>query len=149
MSHSEVMKWFEYYFPDYAGERIDVFFPNGRNSIRIRQKNGQEFIFTYHSQKEWKLETITSFLNGIEGRKKSKMCEIMNYIFRSLHNSDRRLDVISRAIRKQQKFNNCVAVFSVLVTMNFFIGEIERQEQAAKIKKLESEIEELKRDKGE
>ena len=39
------------------------------------------------------------------------MCEIMNYIFRSLHNSDRRLDVISRAIRKQQKFNNCVAVF--------------------------------------
>ena len=77
------------------------------------------------------------------------MCEIMNYIFRSLHNSDRRLDVISKAIRKQQKFNNGVAVFSVLVTMNFFIGEIERQERAAKIKKLESEIEELKRDKGE
>lgn len=77
------------------------------------------------------------------------MCEIMNYIFRSLHNSDRRLDVISKAIRKQQKFNNCVVVFSVLVTMNFFIGEIERQERAAKIKKLESEIEELKRDKGE
>lgn len=77
------------------------------------------------------------------------MCEIMNYIFRSLHNSDRRLDVISRTIRKQQKFNNGVAVFSVLVTMNFFIGEIERQEQAEKIKKLESKIEELKRDKGE
>ena len=77
------------------------------------------------------------------------MCEIMNYIFRSLHNSDRRLDVISRAIRKQQKFNNGVAVFSVLVTMNFFIGEIERREQAAQIKKLESKIEELKRDKGE
>ena len=87
-------------------------------------------------------------MNGMKGRK-SKMCEIMNYIFRSLHNSDRRLDVISKAIRKQQKFNNCVAVFSVLVTMNFFIGEIERQERAAKIKKLESEIEELKRDKGE
>ena len=77
------------------------------------------------------------------------MCEIMNYIFRSLHNSDRRLDVISRAIRKQQKFNNGVAVFSVLVTMNFFIGEIERREKKKKIKKLESKIEELKRDKGE
>lgn len=48
-----------------------------------------------------------------------------------------------------KKFNNGVAVFSVLVTMNFFIGEIERREQAAKIKKLESKIEELKRDKGE
>ena len=66
------------------------------------------------------------------------MCEIMNYIFRSLHNSDRRLDVISRTIRKQQKFNNGVAVFSVLVTMNFFIGEIERQEQAAKSLKAKS-----------
>lgn len=77
------------------------------------------------------------------------MSEVVNYIFRSLHNSDRRLDVISRVIRKQQKFNNCVAVFSVLVTMNFIIGEIERQEQAAKIKKLESEIEELKHSEGE
>lgn len=77
------------------------------------------------------------------------MSEVVNYIFRSLHNSDRRLDVISRVIRKQQKFNNCVAVFSVLVTMNFIIGEIERQEQAAKIKKLESEIEGLKRSEGE
>lgn len=77
------------------------------------------------------------------------MCEIMNYIFRSLHNSDRRLDVISRAIGKQQKFNNCVAFFSVLVTMNFLIDEIKRQEQSAKIKKLESEIEELKQNKGE
>ena len=44
MSHSEVMKWFESYFPDYSGDRIDMWFPNGRNSIRIRQKNGQEFI---------------------------------------------------------------------------------------------------------
>ena len=38
MDHSEVMKWFENYFPDYSGDRIDVWFPNGRNSIRIRQK---------------------------------------------------------------------------------------------------------------
>ena len=37
------------------------------------------------------------------------MCEIMNYIFRSLHNSDRRLDVISRAIRKQQKLKSLKA----------------------------------------
>lgn len=137
MSHSEVMKWFEYYFPDYAGERIDVFFPNGRNSIRIRQKNGQEFIFTYHSQKEWKLETITSFLNGMKGGK-SKMCEIMNYIFRSLHNSDRRLDVISRAIRKQQKFNNCVAVFSVLVTMNFLLVRLKDRSRQQKLKSLKA-----------
>lgn len=71
MSHSEIMKWFEYYFPDYSRNRVDVWFPNGRNSIRIRQKNGQEFIFTYHSQKkDWRFETITSFLNGMKGGKK-------------------------------------------------------------------------------
>ena len=61
MSHSEVMKWFENYFPDYSGDRVDVWFPNGRNSIRIRQKNGQ---------KDWRFETITSFLNGMKGGKK-------------------------------------------------------------------------------
>ena len=70
MSHSEIMKWFEYYFPDYSMNRVDVWFPNVRNSIRIRQKNGQEFIFTYHSQKDWRFETITSFLNGMKGGKK-------------------------------------------------------------------------------
>lgn len=70
MSHSDVMKWFEKIFPDYSGDRIDMWFPNGRNSIRIRQINGQEFIFTYHGQKEWKLETITSFLNEMNGGKK-------------------------------------------------------------------------------
>ena len=70
MGHSDVMKWFEQYFPDYSGDRIDMWFPNGRNSVRIRQKNGQEFIFTYNSQKDWKFETITCFLNGLKGGKK-------------------------------------------------------------------------------
>lgn len=66
------------------------------------------------------------------------MCEIMNYIFRSLHNSDRRLDVISRAIRKQQKFNNCVAVFSVLVTMNFFLVRLKDRNRQQKLKSLKA-----------
>ena len=50
---------------------------------------------------------------------------------------------------KMNRMNTVSYTHLVLVTMNFFIGEIERQEQAAKIKKLEREIEELKRDKGE
>lgn len=66
------------------------------------------------------------------------MCEIMNYIFRSLHNSDRRLDVISRAIRKQQKFNNCVAVFSVLVTMNFLLVRLKDRNRQQKLKSLKA-----------
>lgn len=62
MSHKEIYKWFELYFPIYAGDRVEVWFPNGKNSIRIRQINKQEFVFTYHSNKKWKFETLDSFL---------------------------------------------------------------------------------------
>jgi hypothetical protein len=36
-------------------------FQNGKNSLRIRQTNGQEFIFTFNSHKDWKFETIDMF----------------------------------------------------------------------------------------
>lgn len=77
------------------------------------------------------------------------MGEVMNYIFRSLQSSERRLDVVSRTIGRQRKFNKSVTFFAVAVTANIIIGEVERREQAVKIKKLESEIEELKRLEGE
>lgn len=77
------------------------------------------------------------------------MSEMVNYIFRSLQNSERRLDIVSRTIGKQRKFNKSVTFFAVAVTANLIVGEIERREQAVKIKKLENEIEELKRLEGE
>lgn len=77
------------------------------------------------------------------------MGEVMNYIFRSLQSSERRVDIISRTIGRQRKFNKSVTFFAVAVTANIIIGEVERREQAVKIKKLESEIEELKRLEGE
>lgn len=77
------------------------------------------------------------------------MSEMVNYIFRSLQNSERRLDIVSRTIGKQRKFNKSVTFFAVAVTANLIVGEIERREQAVKIKKLESEIEELKHLEGE
>lgn len=70
MVHTDVYKWFALYFPDYAGDRVDKWFPNGKNSIRVRQTNGQEFIFTYNSQKDWRLETINSFLSSAKGGKR-------------------------------------------------------------------------------
>lgn len=69
MVHTDVYKWFALYFPDYAGDRVDKWFPNGKNSIRVRQTNGQEFIFTYNSQKDWRLETVNSFLSSVKGGK--------------------------------------------------------------------------------
>lgn len=53
MSHSEVYKWFELYFPQYAGDKVESWFQNGKNRIRIRQKNHVE-----------------SFMNGLKGGKK-------------------------------------------------------------------------------
>lgn len=68
MSHSEIYKYFELYFPDFAGDKVDVWFQNGKNSIRIRQKNHQEFIFTYNGNSNWKFETMKSFVTGLKGR---------------------------------------------------------------------------------
>lgn len=62
MAHSDVLKWFELYFPQFGGENVAVWFPNGRNSIRVRQTNGQEFVFTYSGKDDWKFETVKSFL---------------------------------------------------------------------------------------
>ena len=77
------------------------------------------------------------------------MCEVMNYIFGSLSNSETAIRSIRKSLNKQARYNRKLSTLALIVTMNFFIGEIERREQAAKIKKLESKIEELKRDKGE
>lgn len=70
MSHSDVHKWFELYFPDYAGDKVDTWFQNGKNSIRIRLKNRQEFVFTMHGKNNWKFETLESFMDGLRGGKK-------------------------------------------------------------------------------
>ena len=48
MSHSEVYKWFELYFPQYAGDKVESWFQNGN----------------------WRFETVESFMNGLKGGKK-------------------------------------------------------------------------------
>ena len=45
MSHKEVYKRFELYFPYYAGDKVEAWFPNGKGSIRIRQKNKKLRLF--------------------------------------------------------------------------------------------------------
>ena len=66
MIHKEVLAWFELYFELYAGDKIEAWFPNGKNSIRIRQTNGREFIFTFHNHNDWKFETLDSFIKSIK-----------------------------------------------------------------------------------
>lgn len=70
MTHIDVYKRFALYFPNYADKNMDKWFPNGKNSIRVRQANGREFIFTYNNQNDWRLETIKSFLNNAKGERR-------------------------------------------------------------------------------
>lgn len=69
MRHSDILRQFELYFPNYAGDKIAVWFPNGKNSIRVRHINGEEFIFSYNGRKDWKLETANSYLENMKGEK--------------------------------------------------------------------------------
>lgn len=66
MTHKEVYKWFKLYFPQFA-EHVTEWFPNGKNSVRVRQKNGQDFIFTYNGRTNWRFETVESFLSNTKG----------------------------------------------------------------------------------
>lgn len=69
MSHPEILNKFYRMFPD-RGVDIVIWFPNGRNSIRMRNSWNEEFIFTFNGPKDWRLETVDSFLN--QNRKETK-----------------------------------------------------------------------------
>ena len=67
MTHMRVMDQFIEHFPNLK-DTIDVWFQNGKNSIRIRFKNDSpELIFTFDSNKSWTLETVDKFYNKLKG----------------------------------------------------------------------------------
>ncbi len=77
------------------------------------------------------------------------MTDMITYIFSSLRSSEKRLDAITRAVRKQGNFNAKLTVFAAVTTANLIIMQIEQKDQAMRIRKLEKEIEDLKHPEGE
>lgn len=77
------------------------------------------------------------------------MCEVMNYIFGSLSNSEAAIRSIRKSLNKQARYNRNLSTLALIMTVNLVLLELDRVEQKKRIKKLESTIEELKRDKGE
>lgn len=77
------------------------------------------------------------------------MIDMITYIFSSLRSSEKRLDAITRAVRKQGNFNAKLTVFAAVTTANLIIMQIEQKDQAMHIRKLEKEIEDLKHPEGE
>lgn len=69
MLQREVFEYFKLYFPQFA-EHVTEWFPNGKNSIRVRQSNGQDFIFTYNGKKDWCFETVRCFLERVRKERK-------------------------------------------------------------------------------
>lgn len=69
MNHTQVYEQYKEHVLNYAINTKE-YFPNGKNSIRVRQNNGQEFVFTFMSSKSWKFETLDQFLIGMKGEKK-------------------------------------------------------------------------------
>ena len=68
MIHSQVYTIFTSLMPSYAENAI-MWFPNGKNSIRVRMITGQDFIFTYHKKDDWCFETVNSFIKKLRGGK--------------------------------------------------------------------------------
>lgn len=68
MGHKDIFEVFKNLFPDLVKDS-DIWFPNGKNSVRIRMKSGQELIFTHNKNTDWSLETVKHFLNSKKGAK--------------------------------------------------------------------------------
>ena len=77
------------------------------------------------------------------------MCEVMNYIFGSLSNSETAIRSIRKSLNKQARYNRNLSTLALIMTVNLVLLELDRMEQKKRIEKLESTIEEMKRDKGE
>ena len=77
------------------------------------------------------------------------MIDMITYIFSSLRSSEKRLDAITRAVRKQGNFNAKLTVFAAVTTANLILMQIEQKDQTMRIRKLEKEIEDLKHPEGE
>lgn len=72
MTHKDVWKAFEDVLPTYANE-VTEFFPNGKNSIRVRLgASHRDFVFTFNSKDEWSFETIERFIKRIFKQKGEK-----------------------------------------------------------------------------
>ena len=77
------------------------------------------------------------------------MCEVMNYIFGSLSNSETAIRSIRKSMNKQARYNRKLSTLALIMTVNLVLLELDRVEQKKRIEKLESTIEEMTRDKGE
>lgn len=68
MLQKTVYERFTEYFPTFANEAT-AWFPNGRNSVRVRLLSKRDLVFTYNDISDWSLETVDSFVKRMKGER--------------------------------------------------------------------------------
>lgn len=76
MTCKQVYEIFKLMFPHYINDDL-IYFPNGKNSIRIRGVDklifkNQDVVFTVDGRDRpviWKLESVDSFIKNLKGEK--------------------------------------------------------------------------------
>lgn len=71
MTHPEVLKRFKELFPQYF-EDSTMWFPNGKNSIRIRMSYCGDLVFSIDNKGKWIFETISHYLDRMEIERRLK-----------------------------------------------------------------------------
>lgn len=66
MKHDLIFYYFKMCMPHQA-KLIVKWFPNGKNSIRVRFANNEDFIFTYNGEQNWCYETVDSYIVRMKG----------------------------------------------------------------------------------
>ena len=72
---------------------------------------------------------------------------IMNYIFGSLRENEIAARTMLKKVKAQTRFNRMLSVAILFMGYRLLICEIERREQRAKTRRLEKEVNDVKKDK--
>lgn len=68
MTHDIVFGYFRKCIPQLSKpSKVEQWFPNGKNSIRVRFEGGSEYIFTYYGDDCWCFETVEYFIRRLKG----------------------------------------------------------------------------------
>ena len=68
MTHDVIFGYFRNCIPQCSKpSKIERWFPNGKNSIRIRFEDESEYVFTYYGDNVWCFETVDCFIMRLKG----------------------------------------------------------------------------------
>lgn len=72
MTHVDLEKIWETLSVAGACQKAKYLYPNGLDSLRIVFEDDTEIIFIYHSEKDWSVETVESFIRRMTPTMKKK-----------------------------------------------------------------------------